>query len=207
MGLADCQKLLARLYTDAALRARFFADPRTLGAEFGLSPEEVERLARLPEVPVRRFADSLRHKRRNDVGKLLPLTRRVLGDARFAAQLDRLGSGAGPDAARGLRAGAIAFALALEPAVRTGEIGSPWMADVLRYEAARLLAADPTRRWTVRFFRHRITDLVRAVLAESGAPPPTRPALAIWFRRCPTGNLRHVVLSLPGRSRFGRLSG
>lgn len=202
MGLADCQKLQARLYTDADWRARFFADPRALGADFGLSAEEVDRLAQLSEFQVGRFADSLRHKRRNDVGKLLPLTRRVLGEARFAALWDRHGAAHGPNGGKGLRAGAIAFAIALEPEVRRGEIRSPWMADLLRYEAARLVAADPTRRWTVRYFHHPIADLVRAVHARPGVPPPTKPTLAIWFRASRAGRLRHLVLSLPSRSRI-----
>src|SRR4051812_12929079 len=84
MGLAESQRLLARLYTDGPLRARFAADPSAVAAEFGLSPGEAATLAALPLDQVADFAGSLVRKRRGEVEPLLPLTPRALGPARLA---------------------------------------------------------------------------------------------------------------------------
>jgi hypothetical protein len=63
MGLAQIQQVLARLYTDAALRERFFADPQRTGAELGLDAGEVHQLAHLSVQQVTFFARSLQRKR------------------------------------------------------------------------------------------------------------------------------------------------
>ncbi len=79
MGLARLQEVLAQLYTDAALRERFFADPQGVSEALGLQPEEAQQLTQLSAPQVDFFAESLKRKRLNEACKLLPLTRRVLG--------------------------------------------------------------------------------------------------------------------------------
>ena len=54
---------LARLYTDAALRAAFRADPGGEAARAGLAAEEVESLARADLTGIELVAQTLRHKR------------------------------------------------------------------------------------------------------------------------------------------------
>ncbi len=84
MGLAAVQTALARLYTDAAWRDRFLAEPALAGPEAGLDAAETARLAALPPTQVELVATSLRRKRLGEVARLLPLTHRAL-KPRFAA--------------------------------------------------------------------------------------------------------------------------
>jgi hypothetical protein len=79
MELASTQKLLARIYTDSVLRNRFFADPVTIGASFGLAPETARQLADLPKEEVHKFTKSLRRQRLEWVGRELPFSLKLLG--------------------------------------------------------------------------------------------------------------------------------
>ena len=80
MGLAQIQRLLAQLYTDAALRERFLRDRQAVAEAFDLSAEEVHQVSQLSARQLTFFAHSLQRKPLNAVGKLLPLTKRALGD-------------------------------------------------------------------------------------------------------------------------------
>jgi hypothetical protein len=183
MGLADDQKLLARLATDATYRKRFLAEPEQVDRA-GLSAREVER-----------FARSLLRKRLGEVEKLLPLSRRALGEARFAELFLRFARGSVPSGVKKHRDDAVAFA---ESVIRAASVEPAWASDLLRYESAALAATDPALRFVFRGFRHAIADLARAATL-GGPPPPTRPTLGVWFRLSPRGRLRHVLLSLPRR--------
>jgi hypothetical protein len=59
MGLAQIQRVLATLYTDAVWRERFFADPPGGGAALGLSAAEIQQLAQLSAQQVACFAGAL----------------------------------------------------------------------------------------------------------------------------------------------------
>jgi hypothetical protein len=74
------------------------------------------------------------------------------------------------------------------------------VADVLRFEAARLVALDPYRCWTVRLLRHSVSELILCAHSMQGAPPQTKWTLAIWFRTSCKCRLRHLQLSLSVRS-------
>jgi len=60
---ADVERLLARLFTDHRFRERFLADPAAVAREAGLSPEEVEAVARIPSQDLHTAARSYQHKR------------------------------------------------------------------------------------------------------------------------------------------------
>src|SRR5690349_10140574 len=79
MGLTKIQQVLAQIYIDSSLRENFFSDPRRVGEELGLSPEENLLLSQLSAKQVNIFAGSLKHKRLNEVEKLLQFTNKVLG--------------------------------------------------------------------------------------------------------------------------------
>jgi hypothetical protein len=189
--------MLARLYTDAALRARFFDDPEAVGAELGLGWDDLTRLGPLSEAQVGRFARSLWSKRRKEVEKALPLTLLALGEDRFATLFLRHASGPVPSGVQKHRADAIAFAAFLEDEADAGHLGPAWVVDLMRYEAARLLAWDSTRRWLVLRLRHTLDDLVQAALGGGDPAPRSCPTLAVWFRPTRRGQLRNVALSLP----------
>jgi hypothetical protein len=170
MGLAETQKVLARLYTDAGLRERFFADPLKTGEELGLGREEVRQLSLLSARQVNFFASSLHAKRLQEVRDLLPLTVRALGE-RAAPLFREYAETNLPGGIKKHRADAAAFAGHL---TKTGAIkgaGSEWVAELARYERAWLEAADMTRGVIARRFRLAISELVREVAAGWRSPP------------------------------------
>ena len=59
----NLERFLARLYTERAFRAAFFADPAATGAREGLSAEECRAVAAIPPDHLNRAARSFGHKR------------------------------------------------------------------------------------------------------------------------------------------------
>jgi hypothetical protein len=58
-----CEDLLARLFTDAELRARFREDPQAVGRAGGLDDVAVAALARMDWIGLELAASSYAHKR------------------------------------------------------------------------------------------------------------------------------------------------
>ena len=196
MGLAETQKVLARLYTDARLRERFFADPFKTGAEFGLGRDEAEQLARLSARQVNFFAGTLHAKRLQEVRDLLPLTARALGE-RAAPLFGEYAETNLPGGIKKHRADAAAFADYLAACDALGA-DSRWVADLARYEKSWLEAADMPRGIIARRFHFAVNALARDVL-RGNARPAARPktTLALWLRLSPRHRLTHSVLPLP----------
>ena len=196
MGLARLQEVLAQLYTDAALRERFFADPQGVSEALGLQPEEAQQLTQLSAPQVDFFADSLKRKRLNEACKLLPLTRRVLGK-RFGVLFRRYADTHAPSGVKKHLEDAVAFSRFVEHAASEKGI-EPWLVDLLRYEAAWLKAWDPTCRWMARRFGFPVGGLAKTLAHGDGAGmPQEQPTIALWFRILQRGRLRHVLLPLP----------
>ena len=59
----EFETFLARLYTDAPLRARFLADPRAEAERHQLTVEECDALERIDRVGLQMAARSFAHKR------------------------------------------------------------------------------------------------------------------------------------------------
>jgi hypothetical protein len=197
MALAEVQYALARLYTDAALPARFFADPLAVGTELGLTAEEARQLGTLSAQQVRFFANTLRRKRLCEVRDLLPLTHRLLGKT-FVALFWQFAPSYAPRGIYKHRDDALAFVRFLEQTVGTAGLKPAWALDLVRYEAAWLEAAQPARRWTVRQFRYPVATVVQALRHEA-IPPDLRPqpAIHVWMRLSPRHRPRHLELALP----------
>ena len=194
MGLAQVQQLLAQLYTDATLRERFLRERQAVAEAFDLSAEEVHQVSQLSARQLTFFAHSLQRKRLNGVGKLLPLTKRALG-ARFADLFAQHAVTCVPRGARRSRADAVRFAAYVEEIARRDGLEPPWVVELLRYEAARLTAADPRSRCTIRWFRRPIGTLVRQARQGDRVPSSsTRPTIALWFRLSPRRRLWHIIL-------------
>lgn len=197
MGLAETQKALARLYTDARLRERFFADPLGTGEELGLGRDEAQQLAGLSARQVNFFAGSLHAKRLQEVRDLLPLTARALGE-RAAPLFREYAETNLPGGVRKHRADAAGFADYLAGGGALGGADSLWVADLARYEKARLEAADMPRGLIARRFNFAVDELARDAVRGDLRPPQRRKAtLAVWFRLSPGSRLRHTVLRLP----------
>ena len=197
MGLADMQRVLARLYTNAPLRERFHADPLAVARELGFSDEEARRLAEVPPARLDSFARSLHSKRLGQVAKLLPLSRRALGQT-FDEAFRRFADSYVPKGTKKHLGDALAFADYLEHKLRRGSEHPRWLLDLLRYERARLKAADPARRVVASFFRHDISRLVRSVARREETPAAEpRLTVAVWWRPQRRGTVRYAVYSAP----------
>jgi hypothetical protein len=195
MGLAEQQRLLARLATETALRERFLADPESVGAQSGLAPGDIQALTHAPPGPLTFFARSLLSKRLGEVRKLLPLTCRTLGS--LAAPLFRHYAAAMsiPIGLHRHRQDALSFAAFLLPRIFIGPDFPPWLPDLLRYEAGWLKAADPACRRQAERFRYAILPLLQSLNRDEPPVAIRRPTLALWWRFSPHGSLRHRVLS------------
>ena len=202
MGLAEMQKTLARLYTDAAVRERFFGDPLKVGRELGLDDAEASLLARLSASEVKRFSESLHNKRLSGVAKLLPLTQRALR-GRFNAHFMRYADENRSEGVGQHLDDALAFAEYLTAKLREERMGSGWTLDLLRFESARVSAANPTRRFVARLFRHDISLLVRSLARREEHPTVVRRrTVAVWWRPKARGPVRYSVFAAPRL--FGR---
>lgn len=197
MGLREIQRALAQLYTNAALRERFFADPQAVGEKLGLSAAEVQQVAQLSSQQVNLFANSLHAKRLGEVCKLLPLTYRALGK-HFALLFRRYAETYVPKGIKKQRDDAISFATFVEQVARAEDIESGWAMEVLRYEKAGLIASSITRRLMVCRFGYAIGKLVQSL--DRGDEVPSllkQPTIVFWVRFTRQGQLWRVVFSLP----------
>lgn len=203
MGATEVRRTLARLYTEAGLRERFFGNPLVVGRELGLDEAEASLLARLSASEVKRYADALHNKRLTGVSKLLPLTQRVL-QGRFSAHFMRYADAHPDGEVEGHYFDDVrAFAAYLEKRLREERLGSGWTLDLLRFEAARLKVSDPARNFVARFFRHDISLLVKSVARREPQPKVVRrPTVAVWWRPKRRGLVRYAVFAPP--KLFGR---
>jgi hypothetical protein len=194
------QEILARLYTEAGLRERFFADPRSVAKELRLTEAELQLLMRLPAAQVDFFARSLTHKRAREVSKLLPVTAQVLGKS-FDAIFFRFAETYQPCGIKKHFDDALTFARFLRQRVRERALTPPWIGDLACYEAASLEATHSTRRFVWRFFRYAVAPLVTLATIRYSVPSVLpQPCIAIWFRPGRRSRLRHLTLPLPARS-------
>ncbi len=199
MSLSDIEQILARLSADEELRARFVENPFALGRELGLSPSGTRQLRREAAARFDSFAATPRERRFVQVNKLLPLTHRVLR-GRFTNYFDRYVAEHGPPAVERLFADVLRFAEYLEEKLKDDYLGSGWTLDLLRFEKARVKAADPNRRLVVQTFRHDISRLVRGIARkdkDAMFEVVVRRTLAVWWRRRPHEPIRYTVFAAP----------
>ena len=200
MGLAEMQKALARLYTNTSLRERFFADPVAVARELGFTDEEARQLVAISPQRVETFARALHTKRLLQVSKLLPLTSRILG-ARFATAFRQFADTHIPEGTKKHLGDAFAFAEEMERLLRCEWHEPHWVLDLLRYEKARIKAADPRRHIVACVFRHDISRLVRSLARKEDASISTRRCVAVWARLRRGQTIRYAVFMLPAMPR------
>jgi hypothetical protein len=199
MGLAEVEQLLGRLTTDAELRERFVHDPLVVGRELGLSAGETRRVARAAAARIGSYGGTPHGRRLLELSKLLPFTQRVLAD-RFSAHFQTFASARTPAAhdAAHLLEDAQEFATYLEERLREERVGPGWTLDLLRFERARLKAADPARLFVARYFRHDIGRLVRSVARREETPEVARRStVVVWWRPRRRAPVRFTVLARP----------
>lgn len=186
MSLADSQRLLARLYTDAELRRRFFAAPEDVGGEWGLAADEAKTLASSRE-QVETFARALEKKHLRQVRQLLPHTAALLGGEMGALYSAYAAS------ERALRPPS-GFGKIPEDALRFAAFVERRKADslvraVARFEAAWVRARVPGFRFAIRVFPFRMGEILRRLDKGEDIHTVKRPSLHLWWR---TGRLNHL---------------
>lgn len=194
MGLAETQKVLARLYTSASLRERFAADPVRVGKEFGLSEIEAQQLSKTCATSLEFFADTLLSKRLREVVKMLPLTHAALQE-NFGRRFKQYAAETPISTESKKHAeDALAFTQYLQ---NSRQDFQDWQIEVIRYEEAWLLALKARAGCRVRFFRFQVNRLI----SETELPPVARRFVSVWLRFSSQSVLRHYVLPLPS---FGK---
>ena len=147
--------------------------------------------------PGKSDADAQLNRRFVEASKVLPLTRRVLA-GRFDNYFRQYAAEHAPGEYKGHLADDLAFATYLEAKIRRERREARWVLDLVRYERARLKAADPSRRLVLAFFRHDIGSLVRSVARkEESAAVTLCPTAAVWWRPKRRGMVRYTMLPLP----------
>jgi hypothetical protein len=88
MSAVPLESFLARLYTNAEMRARFLADPAAEAGQAGLSPSDRAAVLQIDPIQLRLAARSFAHKRRKRAGAPPPptLVQRWIGRIRRSAQ-------------------------------------------------------------------------------------------------------------------------
>jgi hypothetical protein len=201
MGLTEIEQILTRLSADKELRERFVNDPFALGRELGLTTAGSRQLRRAAAARFDAIAESPRERRFVQVYKLLPLTHRVL-KGRFTFYFDRYVAEHGAVSFEHLFGDVLAFAGYLEKKLAEDHLGSGWTLDLLRFEKARIKAADPKRRVVVAAFRHDISRLVRGVMRKGELfAAVRRRSVAVWWRRRKGETIRYAVFNSPRLSR------
>ncbi len=204
MSLSDIEQILTRLSSEPELRARFVENPFALGRELGLTPAASRQLRREAAARFDTFDASPRDRRFVQVNKLLPLTHRVLRE-RFTRYFDGYVREHGAPAVERLFGDVLRFAEYLEERLADDYLGSGWTLDLVRFEKARVKAADPNRRLVVAYFRHDISRLVRGIARkdkEAMFEVVVRRTVAVWWRRRPRAPVRYAVFASPRL--FGR---
>jgi hypothetical protein len=178
MALAEVQKALARLFTDAALREVFLSDPQHGAARLGLDAIDARLLGAIAPKELRSFVASLSAKRALDARRRTPLVAAALAN-RFETHFEAASSRSDADVVEQ----ADALARRLSALARDGQIEPCWIGDLARYEAACVAASN--KRFFVRahWFRYPIGVIVTALLAGAAmADIPSRRSLGVWLR-------------------------
>lgn len=189
MGLAEIQNALARLYTDAELRERFFEDAKSVGREFGLNDEEINQLSKISSDELSFFSDSLLWKRLNEVEKLLPLTKKMLSED-FKDLFQSFAPTHNSTEIKKHLDDAIAFSKFLERKIQIG-----WQVDLIRFEAARLEFNGMNRKLIVKRFYYDVIDLIEKISGdEQFEIAKQKKWIGIWFRMKKQGDGKFYVL-------------
>ncbi|MBI1980572.1 MAG: hypothetical protein HYS63_03240 [Methylocystis sp.] len=186
MALAEIQALLARLYTDDALRREFFETPIAVSTRFGLNADEAQCLAALDRRETETFAQSLIGKRALYARKGLPLTARALG-ARFDALLREAVRGGGKDGKS--RGDAAALVALLARRLARGELEPLWIVDLARFELAFIDAGRAGPALFLKRFDFDVGSIATSLARDEAVKTVRRSTFGVWARP-PRGRLR-----------------
>lgn len=188
MELAATQKLLARLCTDSILRNRFYADPASVGRNFGLKPAESQKIAEnLPQDQVHSFTKNLRRKRLADVTAQLPLTSSAIGRQFAEVFKEYVIQNPPPEGAASWR-DALGFRNFFQQYARKNKLKPSWARGLLHFECRGIETEHTDVKFRFAFYLRRIPRFAKQLNAgkDVKAPAPI-PSVAIWWRSSKRG--------------------
>jgi hypothetical protein len=179
MGLRELQSVLARLYTEEALRTELAVDPASFAARSGLSDSECADLGELLKEAIPSFARSLQRKRMGEVRSFLPATCASLGDRLWPLFQQHAGE-FHPQGEQKQFDDALAFAESLVVILDPADLMARRL---LNYEATFLRARSRSFFLVLRLYRHDIRTVLEQLGNGELAPVyQGRPVLSIWLR-------------------------
>ncbi len=193
MSLIEQQNFTARLFLDGSLRRIFLENAEKIGAENGLNGEEIEIIKQTLNRDFEFFADSLFFKRLNEVEKLLPLTRKVLGKKEFEKLFRAFAQKFTPQSIKKHLEDSIEFVDFLRS---ENTLEALWLNDLARFEQARLVFNGGGKHFVLRKFRHDIRLIFKELEKFDNSAEikfPKRTTFAVWFRLGKNGKSRHWV--------------
>jgi hypothetical protein len=158
MSLLEMQNLLARILTDENLRREFQSAPEKIGLLNNLEESEIEQLKQIVPAELNFFSRSLVHKRRHEVEKFLPLTRRALGKD-FAEYFDEFANQFLPSSIKKHLEDAIEFSRFL----RKKKIEHEWAKDLAEYEIALREFNFSGRRFLLKKFDYDVREIKKEI--------------------------------------------
>ena len=182
MGLLEQQNVLARLYTDAKFEQDFRADPEKVGDENGLSSNEIADINSIASEELEFFSESLIWKRLREVEKMMPLTRKILGDDFRPAFLE-FAPTFNPGGIKKHLEDAVEFCRFLE----NGD-GSELAKDAAIFERTKLTFLNSNSIATFCRLKH---DLRPKLKQDDPTNSVKRTSFAVWFRL--GGRVRHFI--------------
>lgn len=180
MSLIEQQNFLARLYTDEKLRRSFLQNPQRIGAENDLTAEEITELAAVLPEELSIFADSLFWKRLREAEKLLPLTRKALGED-FSVNFRKFSQDYNPQTIKKHFEDAVEFCSFLQ----NREIEPAWAKDLATFERAKLIFNSAAQKFILLKFDFDIRQILKEFPNQTGKSEkifPKRKTFALWLR-------------------------
>lgn len=170
MSLLEQQNFIARLFTDEKLLREFAENPEITARKNNLDERDFQQLKHLLPAEIKFFADSLFYKRLNEVGKLLPLTRKHL-QKEFQNHFREFARDFQPKSVKKHLEDAVNFADFL--AKQT--FASDWIKELIIYEQARLNFNGYHKSLILKSFKYDVREFNR----ES---PRRKRTFAVWLR-------------------------
>lgn len=175
MALIEQQNFLARIFTDESLRLSFWENPDQIGAENGLTTEEIIEFKQIIADDLNFFANSLFHKRLHEVEKILPLTKRAL-DTEFTKLFRDFSNNFQPNSIKKHLEDAIEFCKNLQ----FQQITPSYIKDTAKFEQTRLEFFSQEKKFSICLLRHDVFSNKKKI------------GCAIWLRI--GKNIRHFIL-------------
>ncbi len=175
MSLLQQQNFLAKVFTDENLREKFLSEPLKIGKQNDLSETEIEQICSMLPEQIKVFADSLFYKRLREVEKILPLTRKFLGES-FESHFRRFAAGFVPQTIKKHLEDAIEFCELLKKSQ------SGWLKDVISFEQARVIFNGYGKNFVLKIFDYDIKKILEDTGKETLNNLPKRKTFAFWLK-------------------------